>query len=83
MNERRFTIDHSADAAYFSIAPSLGAATSVENVVIDRPEGTIVLDFDAAGRLLGMEVVGTAALLTPETIEDAETLACDRHARGR
>lgn len=52
MSERRFTVDHSADAAYFPIAPSIGAGESVENLIIQRPNGTLVLDFDAGGRLL-------------------------------
>ena len=75
MTERRFTIDPSADAAYVPVAPSIGAGESVENVIIERPAGTIVLDFDAQGRLLGVEILGAAALLTPLTIADAEVLA--------
>ncbi len=75
MAERRSTIDHVADAAYFPIAPSISAGEVVENVVIERAQGTIVLDFDAEGRLLGVEVLGAAALLTPASIADAEMLA--------
>ncbi|NLP83342.1 DUF2283 domain-containing protein [Microbacterium sp. CFH 90308] len=75
MSERRFTVDHSADAAYFPIATSIGAGESVENLIIERPHGTLVLDFDAGGRLLGLEVLGAKALLTAETIRDAEVLA--------
>jgi uncharacterized protein YuzE len=75
MTERRFTIDHAADAAYVPIAPSISAAESVENVVIERSQGIIVLDFDVDGRLLGVEIAGASALLTPQTIADAEVLA--------
>lgn len=74
MTERRFTLDPSVDAAYVPVAPSIGAGESVENVVIERP-GTIVLDFDAQGRLLGVEILGASALLTPLTIADAEVFA--------
>jgi len=74
MTEQRFTIDHSADAAYFSVAPTVDAGESVENVVIERAKGTIVLDFDADGRLLGVEVLGATSLLTPRTIADADVL---------
>ncbi|GAA3629958.1 hypothetical protein GCM10022200_10860 [Microbacterium awajiense] len=75
MSERRFTIDHAADAAYFPIATSIGEGESVENLIVERPQGTLVLDFDGGGRLLGVEVLGAKALLTAETIRDAEVLA--------
>lgn len=76
MSERRFTVDHSVDAAYFPIATSIGTGQSVENLIIERPQGTLVLDFDADGRfLLGVEVLGASTLLTAETIGDAEVLA--------
>lgn len=74
MSERRFTVDSEADAAYFPIAPSIGAGEAVENVIIERPQGTIILDFDVQGRILGVEVVGARALLTPPTIVDASRL---------
>jgi uncharacterized protein YuzE len=75
MTERRFTLDPSVDAVYVPVAPSIGAGESVENVVIERPAGTIVLDFDAQGRLVGVEILGASALLTPLTLADAEVLA--------
>lgn len=75
MTERRFTIDPSVDAAYVPVAPAISAGESVEHVVIERPAGMIVLDFDAQGRLLGVEILGASALLTPLTIADSEVLA--------
>lgn len=75
MSERRFTVDHSADAAYFPIATSIGAGDSVETLIVERPQGTLVLDFDADGRLLGVEVLGATALLTADTIGGTEALA--------
>lgn len=75
MSERRFTVDHSADAAYFAVAPMIRAGESVENVLIERAQGTIVLDFDSKGRLLGVEVLGATALLTPQTLASADGLA--------
>ena len=74
MSERRFTVDHSADAAYFPIATSIGAGEAVENLIIERPQGTLVLDFDGDGRLLGVEVLGAKALLTAEATGDADVL---------
>jgi uncharacterized protein YuzE len=75
MTERRFTVDHAADAAYLYVAPSIGAGESVENVIVERPQGTIVLDFDAEGHLLGVEIIGATTLLTPATLGDAGALA--------
>lgn len=75
MTERRFTVDHSSDAAYLPVAPTIGAGESVENVLIERDQGTIVLDFDVQGRLLGVEILGATGLLTPATIADADVLA--------
>ena len=37
-----------------SIAPSIRGSESTENMVIEREQGTIVLDFDAKGRPLGV-----------------------------
>lgn len=70
MTERRFTVDRAADAAYLPVAPTISDGESVENVLIERAQGTIVLDFDTKGRLLGIEVLGATALLTPQTIAD-------------
>lgn len=67
----RITIDRAVDAAYFRVAPSIAAGESAENVIVPRPEGEIVLDFDAEGRLLGVEVVGAKDLLTAATIARA------------
>ena len=65
----RATYDAEADAAYFPVARSIGAGESVENVVIERLSGTLVIDFDDAGHLLGVEVVGARSLLTEATID--------------
>lgn len=64
MSERPAHLDHAADAAYFPIEPRLANGSAAEQVVIDRPHGTIVLDFDDAGHLLGVEVLGATELLT-------------------
>ena len=55
---RGFTIDSSVDAAYLPIAPSIGLGESSENVMIERSHGTIILDLDEEGRLLGVEILG-------------------------
>ena len=57
----RMTYDSDADAAYLAIGDEVADGSAVENVVIERPgRGDIVLDFDADGRLLGVEVIGAS-----------------------
>ncbi|MFC5272471.1 NUDIX domain-containing protein [Brachybacterium sacelli] len=68
------TFDAQADAAYFSLVSHIGHGEAVENTVIERPGGTIILDVDADGRLLGVEVVGARTLLRDSTLEGLELL---------
>ncbi|MFI7597478.1 DUF2283 domain-containing protein [Actinoplanes sp. NPDC049681] len=68
----RMTLDADADAAYVEIASA--EHRSVENITVDRPDGMIVLDFDADGHLLGMEVLGAQRLLAPDILADADRL---------
>lgn len=71
----RVTYDSEANAAYFEIMADVGEGSAVENVVIERPgRGDIVLDFDADGRLLGVEVIGAAELLLTTVLEAADRL---------
>jgi len=74
MSNPRSTFDSTADAAYFPIAPSINPGDSVENVEVERTQGSIILDFDASGRLLGVEVLGARALLTAPTIAGLKPL---------
>ena len=68
----RLTYDDEANAAYLEIE-EIAAGTAVENVVVERPgRGDIVLDFDADGRLLGVEVIGATALLRTTALDTAE-----------
>jgi uncharacterized protein YuzE len=47
----------------------------VESVVIERSgRGDIVLDFDADGRLLGVEVIGAAELLHATVLDAADPI---------
>ena len=71
----RWELDTEADAAYLSITDPEEGGAAVEQVVVGREgRGDIVLDFNAAGRLLGVEVVGASALLRPDTLAGAEQL---------
>lgn len=68
----RMTYDSDADAAYLAIEDDIADGSAVENVVIERPgRGDIVLDFDADGRLLGVEVIGATGLLRPTAVAAA------------
>ncbi|MBF4578166.1 DUF2283 domain-containing protein [Frigoribacterium sp. VKM Ac-2530] len=68
----RFTYDLDSDCAYVELAPRVADGDAVEQVVVEREgRGDIVLDFDSAGRLLGVEIVGARALLTAETLAEA------------
>ncbi|WP_305789435.1 DUF2283 domain-containing protein [Symbioplanes lichenis] len=68
----RVTLDAEADAAYVELAAA--EHRSVENVTVERPDGMIVLDFDAGGRLLGVEVLGAQLLLPEEALAGADPL---------
>jgi uncharacterized protein YuzE len=71
----RMTFDSQADAAYLAVAPHIRAGSAVENVVVERDgRGDIVLDFDADGRLLGVEVIGASALLSAAVLAAADPI---------
>lgn len=68
----RLTYDGEANAAYVEIDDDVADAAAVENVVVERPgRGDIVLDFDADGRLLGVEIVGATELLRTTVLATA------------
>jgi uncharacterized protein YuzE len=69
----RVTYDSEANAAYFDIEDDVAEGSAVENVVIERPgRGDIVLDFDADGHLLGVEVIGATELLCTTALAAAD-----------
>jgi uncharacterized protein YuzE len=71
----RMTYDSDADAAYLAVEDDVAAGSAVENVVVERPgRGDIVLDFDADGCLLGVEIIGAAGLLRPTAVAAAERI---------
>ena len=71
----RMTFDPEADAAYLYIADEIPNGAAVENLVVERKgKGDIVLDFDATGHLLGVEIIGAEALLDPDILAAADRL---------
>jgi len=65
-------LDATVDAAYFSLQPVIAAGEAVEQVILERPGGQIILDFNPSGHLLGVEVLGAHNLLSDSTIGTAE-----------
>lgn len=71
----RLTYDPEANAAYVQLVDTIGdgeATTQQHSIVPPGGQGEIVLDHDASGRLLGVEVLGADRLLRQEVLESAE-----------
>lgn len=62
--------DADADAAYIQLAHEIGAGGVAKTYPCDPLEvgGMINLDFDAAGRLVGVEVLDASKMLPPEAL---------------
>ncbi|MFF3065119.1 DUF2283 domain-containing protein [Oerskovia sp. NPDC057915] len=60
-------IDPEVDAAYITLQP-IGDGDAVQQIVVDdsRLSGEVVLDLDAHGRLLGIELIGYRSMLDGE-----------------
>jgi uncharacterized protein YuzE len=70
----RVTFDGSGDSAYIYLVP-IAPGESVEQRMVEGPHGTIVLDFDREGRLLGIEVFENATkAFRLELLESAEKI---------
>jgi uncharacterized protein YuzE len=70
----RVTYDPAADAAYVELAGPVGdgeAATTIHSIMTPGDRGEVALDFDADGRLLGIEVLGASAVLPESVLADA------------
>lgn len=69
------TYDSEANAAYLYLVDGIASGAAVENVVVEREgRGDIVLDFDANGYLLGVEIIGVDELLDPSVLAAAQRL---------
>ena len=69
----RMSHDIGADAAYISLT-EIRAGEAVRQVWMDNDvaQGSVVLDFDADGKLLGIELLGVTSLLRPEVRSSEE-----------
>ncbi|OLI09410.1 DUF2283 domain-containing protein [Xanthomonas oryzae] len=70
----RTTFDAEADAAYVSLIPETEPGWSVRNEVVETLDGTVVLDFDRSGVLLGVEVLGATKMFDQSTLAGAVRL---------
>jgi uncharacterized protein YuzE len=68
----RITYDASADAAYLQLVDEIGAGGVARTYLCDPREtgGMINLDFDSAGRLIGIEILDASRFLPPEVISE-------------
>lgn len=66
----RIEYDPSADAAYIQLVEAIGAGGVAKTYPCDPREvgGMINIDFDAAGRMIGIEVLDASKMLPPEAL---------------
>lgn len=69
----KVTYDRSVDAAYIYLARTIGPGEVKKTYACDPREvqGQINLDFDDAGRLIGIEVLDASRLLPHSLLEEA------------
>jgi uncharacterized protein YuzE len=70
----RLTYDASVDAAYIYFVDQLGDGAVSETYPCEPRggKGAINLDFDASGRLVGIEVLGARSVLPAEALNKAD-----------
>jgi uncharacterized protein YuzE len=69
----RLTFDPEADAAYIQLADS-EPGEAVDQVIVEGipSPAEVVLDFNSDGQLLGVEVIGARAVLSPNLLAVAD-----------
>ncbi|MBE2998060.1 DUF2283 domain-containing protein [Nocardiopsis sp. HNM0947] len=68
------TYDAEADAAYMTLGGPIApgqAAQQIHSLATPGNRGEVTLDFDAEGRLLGVEVLNASAVLAPDLLDGA------------
>ncbi|OUE24170.1 DUF2283 domain-containing protein [Clavibacter michiganensis] len=73
----RVTYDAAADAAYVELADPIApgeVASQIHSLVTPGDRGEVALDFDADGRLLGIEVLHASAVLPAAVLAEAERI---------
>lgn len=74
----RMTYDSQADAGYVYLVEQIGHGEVARSQPVELEHGCLVVDLDADGRLLGIEVLGAASLLRKETIAAAQNISSTR-----
>ncbi|MFT2691530.1 DUF2283 domain-containing protein [Clavibacter zhangzhiyongii] len=77
----RITYDASVDAAYIYLTGIIGdgdAATTIHSIMTPGDRGEVALDFDADGRLLGIEVLHASAVLPAAVLAGAVLTGAER-----
>lgn len=67
----RLTYDKEADAAYVQLVDVVRdaeASTQVHSIETPGRKGEIIIDFDAEGRIPGLEILGAKDVLRAETL---------------
>ncbi|MEQ4209777.1 DUF2283 domain-containing protein [Actinopolymorpha sp. B9G3] len=72
----RVTYDAEADATYVYLVDEIARGEVANSRVADIPleNAALTVDFDANGRVLGIELLGASRILRPETIQAAEDI---------
>lgn len=70
----RLTYDAEADAAYVYLVDTIGAGEVARTAasMLELDGAFIAFDFNADGKVLGIEILGASSALTPETLRTAE-----------
>ncbi|PCE13952.1 hypothetical protein AUC47_04700 [Microbacterium sp. SZ1] len=65
--------DSEVDAAYLALGDIADGEAIVQIPEIHPPNGRgeIILDFDAQGRVIGVEILAASVLLRPEVLDNA------------
>jgi uncharacterized protein YuzE len=76
MRDVRMTHDADANAAYIYLVDEIARGEIAHSRVADIPmdNATITVDFDAEGRVLGIELLGASRALRAETIRADEDI---------
>jgi uncharacterized protein YuzE len=79
----RLTHDSDADAAYLYLVEEIGRGELAKSRIADiaMENAALTVDFDADGRVLGIEVLDASRVLRRETIQAAEDIT-GRHRSG-
>lgn len=71
----KITYDKEADAAYVQLVDEIldgEASTQLHSIDTPGQKGEVIIDFDAEGRILGLEILGAKDVLREETLALAQ-----------